>query len=123
MAATNALLIPTQGVPRRITINRDADDSALAALYAAINTRIVECFVARDGRDNRGPHVDAWMDEEGRINGSEPNPVASGVIAYLRGAVAAPFVPLSPLFLGGGDIHFGNVVLAGYDAALSLIHI
>lgn len=70
------------------------DGTVTAKTYDAINldtlteatqTRYVDCVQVRMLDEAGTVTLDAWVDDEGLINGSEPNPVASHMIAALSG--------------------------------------
>ncbi len=93
-----------------------SDGLGLQSLYEHINCRMVECFAVR-ASGVRETHVDAWMDEEGRINGSGPNFAASAVIAHLAGqleSVSAATVA-EMAYRNPGLIHYGVVVMVGFE--------
>lgn len=71
----------------------DVDGTVTAKTYGTINldtlteatqTRYVDCVLVRSLGDS-DITLDAWVDDEGLLNGSKPNPVASQMIASLSG--------------------------------------
>lgn len=109
-----AIRIDVNGTITRVRLGREA--STIQSLYRETGARWVERFVSRAG--DKATQVDAWMDEEGRFNGSQPNAYASAVIAHLLGEL--PVVTNATLWdlvtHEPGFLHYGNIVLTGFDA-------
>ncbi|WP_042376512.1 DUF3846 domain-containing protein [Gordonia alkanivorans] len=112
----NALRISPFGGVDEVTLHTE-NDSMLAALYRSIECRTVECMTTRSTGDI-DTHVDVWLDEEGRINGSSPNFLASAVIASQMGRlpVVNPHTVTEMVGRDPGMLHYGVALFAGFDA-------
>lgn len=114
---TGVLITPDANVSR-VEIVEDANGSHLESLYATLGCQLVECHNVIGG--GKKTAVDAWMDEEGRINGSQPNYPASQVIASLSGVIEADVLsdPLSlirQMMQEPRLLHYGNILLTGFN--------
>ena len=106
--------IAENGSVTRVQI--DARDNAfLPSMYAHTDCTTVEVLPVIDG--SAAVAVDAWMDENGRLNGSQPNVYASMVINVLSGSASADRAALGWAYLGPDQVHFGAIVLLGADPA------
>lgn len=108
-----AIRIDVDGTITRVRLEASEDASTLQALYRQTGAQWVECFPARGG--DKSTQVNAWMDEEGRMNGSLPNAHASAVITCLLGELpvitTAGFRALTSRH--PSLLHYGNILLTG----------
>lgn len=113
-AALTGIKIAANGAVSKVQVT-ERNDSILASLYEHTASDMVERFQVISG--DKHTAVEAWMDEEGRINGSEPNLYASMVIGVLSGNVTADRAALGWIYFGNrpAEVHFGDILLLGDD--------
>lgn len=81
-----------------VTLTREAGGTHLASLYAALGVRLVDVIRLTDD-------IDCWVDDEGRVNGSDENPLATAMCRAFGWHLAH-----------GDDIR-GTVLFAAHDGA------
>ena len=98
MTAQTLILRPASDALEVVELSTDAggDGTHLQALYAALDVRLVDVIRLSDD-------IDAWLDDEGRVNGSEPNSLATAMFRAFG------------WHLNHGDNVRGAVLFAGHD--------
>lgn len=77
-------------------ITPDASGSHLRSLYAALDVTLVDVIVLTGG-------IDCWVDDEGRNNGAEPNPLGTSLLRAFG------------WHLADDDAVRGSMLFAGHD--------
>ena len=74
MTVEALILRPDSDALEPVTLTPDRSSGTyLAALYAALCVGLVDAIRLTD-------EIDAWVDDEGRVNGNEPNVMASSML-------------------------------------------
>lgn len=92
MSTISGLRVTTSGYIEPVELD---GSNLLQALYGAIDCSLIQTLQVRG-------NIDAIFDEEGKLTGAEPNPVAS----YVAAALGFRFIP--------SDHLSGSVVFLGY---------
>lgn len=92
------VLRPASDSLEAVELSADAGGGGthLHALYAALDVRLVDVIRLSDD-------IDAWLDDEGRVNGAEPNHLATAMFRAFG------------WHLDHGDAVRGAVLFAGHD--------
>jgi hypothetical protein len=97
MSTVTGIRIDTNGTLAVCQLDQAADGSLLTAMYEALDVRVIEMFEL-PGR------IDVIFDEEGKLNGSEPNPCATIACQILGGEfLRGDYIVGHALFLGSTD--------------------
>lgn len=73
MTVKAVLLRPGAATLEPMTLTRDRSSGThLIALYGALGVRLVDVIRLTDS-------IDCWLDDEGRVNGSDRNPLATAM--------------------------------------------
>lgn len=99
MTAQTLVLRPASDTLEAVELSSDGGGGGthLQALYEALGVRLVDVIRLSDD-------IDAWLDDEGRVNGSEPNHLATAMFRAFG------------WHLNHGDDIRGAVLFAGHDS-------
>lgn len=101
MTALPTLLVAYDGTSTVTPLTADADGSTLYAMYGALGVNFVDVVSV-------SPALDCWIDDEGRLNGSPVNLVASAMVMTLSGRdIGAPLC--GPVLFTGAPDRSGDV--------------
>lgn len=97
MTVSALVLRPDMDALEAVELKRDrGNDTHLHSLYAALGCQWVDVIRLTDD-------IDAWLDDEGRVNGAEPNTTATNLFRAFG------------WHLSDGDAVRGSVAFAAHD--------
>lgn len=87
-----------------VTLTREAGGTHLASLYAALGVRLVDVIRLTDD-------IDCWVDDEGRVNGSDENPLGTSMFRAFGWHLAHDDTVRGSMLFAGHDGRGGMVSL------------
>lgn len=98
------VLRPDADAFEAVEVHPDAGGSHLHALYAALDVSLVDVIRLTD-------EIDAWVDDEGRVNGAAENPLGTNLLRAFGWHLADDDAVRGAMLFAGHDGHGGMASL------------